>query len=300
MSCEMCNSVDIVKEGDYYVCQSCGTKYTVEAARNLMIEGTVEVKGTVKIDNTDFVKKTIENARRAFSKEDWSDVEKYYNIVEQNVSNNMEAVFFSAYGKAMLSLSDSDYSKREQKFNVLKNSISMICNYYDVTKEEKHIVLNSITSAISKMYTIRFVYNKGKHSGLGSYAWQMYLFNSTKSAFLAELKRIYERHNDEYDYLKSLRNSLMPKKKSGACYIATCVYGSYDCPQVWTLRRYRDNILSKNFFGRVFIRIYYSVSPTIVKYFGKTDFFQRFWRSRLDILIKKLNNKGITNTPYSD
>ena len=30
-------------------------------------------------------------------------------------------------------------------------------------------------------------------------------------------------------------------KKQG-CYIATCVYGSYDCPQVWILRRYRDEI----------------------------------------------------------
>ena len=25
------------------------------------------------------------------------------------------------------------------------------------------------------------------------------------------------------------------------CYIATCVYGSYDCPQVQTLRRFRDD-----------------------------------------------------------
>lgn len=23
---------------------------------------------------------------------------------------------------------------------------------------------------------------------------------------------------------------------SGGCYVATCVYGSYDCPEVWTLR----------------------------------------------------------------
>ena len=27
---------------------------------------------------------------------------------------------------------------------------------------------------------------------------------------------------------------------TGGCYVATCIYGSYDCPQVWTLRRYRD------------------------------------------------------------
>lgn len=33
-----------------------------------------------------------------------------------------------------------------------------------------------------------------------------------------------------------------PSSNNG-CYIATCVYGSYDCPQVWILRRFRDDIL---------------------------------------------------------
>ena len=36
--CEMCNSNDIVKQDGYYVCQTCGTKYSVEEARKLMIE----------------------------------------------------------------------------------------------------------------------------------------------------------------------------------------------------------------------------------------------------------------------
>ena len=32
------------------------------------------------------------------------------------------------------------------------------------------------------------------------------------------------------------------------CYIATSIYGSYDCLEVWTLRRYRDYKLSKKIF----------------------------------------------------
>ena len=50
----------------------------------------------------------------------------------------------------------------------------------------------------------------------------------------------------------------------GGCYVATAVYGSYDCPPVWTLRRFRDYTLSKNVLGRLFIKLYYAVSPTIV------------------------------------
>ena len=89
-------------------------------------------------------------------------------------------------------------------------------------------------------------------------------------------------------------------KKKGGCYIATCVYGSYDCPQVWTLRRYRDSSLSLTWYGRTFIRIYYAISPTIVKWFGKTKWFELFWRTKLDKFVLKLNGKGVSNQPYKD
>ena len=88
-------------------------------------------------------------------------------------------------------------------------------------------------------------------------------------------------------------------KKSG-CYVATCVYGSYDCPQVWTLRRFRDNTLNKSWYGRLFIRFYYAISPSLVRLFGKTKWFKKFWKKRLDRMIEKLQTKGIENTPYND
>lgn len=50
LTCEMCGSTDLVKQDGFFVCQACGTKYSVEEAKKMMIEGTVEVQGTVKID----------------------------------------------------------------------------------------------------------------------------------------------------------------------------------------------------------------------------------------------------------
>lgn len=94
--------------------------------------------------------------------------------------------------------------------------------------------------------------------------------------------------------------SFSAPKGASACYIATAVYGSYDCPQVWTLRRYRDDILAENLLGRLFIKIYYAVSPTLVKWFGNTQWFKKFWRSNLDRLVEKLRNNGVENTPYND
>ena len=88
--------------------------------------------------------------------------------------------------------------------------------------------------------------------------------------------------------------------KKGGCYVATCVYGSYDCPQVWTLRRYRDDTLGSTWYGRLFIRIYYAISPTLVKWFGKTNWFKKLWKGNLDRMVAKLQSKGVEDTPYED
>lgn len=88
--------------------------------------------------------------------------------------------------------------------------------------------------------------------------------------------------------------------RGSGCYIATCVYGSYDCPEVWTLRRFRDKKLGATVLGRAFIKVYYMVSPSIVKLFGGNCIFKAICQSILDALISKLQNKGIENTPYQD
>ena len=88
--------------------------------------------------------------------------------------------------------------------------------------------------------------------------------------------------------------------KKGGCYVATCVYGSYDCPEVWTLRRFRDNTLGSTWYGRTFIRTYYAISPTLVKWFGKTTWFKKMWKGTLDRMVKKLEANGVENTPYED
>lgn len=84
------------------------------------------------------------------------------------------------------------------------------------------------------------------------------------------------------------------------CYIATSVYGSYDCENVWVLRRYRDYYLAQSFLGRCFIKAYYLVSPTVVKVFGNSNWFRNFWRNRLDKMVIKLKNNGYSDLPYND
>ena len=95
-----------------------------------------------------------------------------------------------------------------------------------------------------------------------------------------------------------MRPSSAQKKKG--CYIATAVYGSYDCPQVWTLRRYRDFSLSRTAPGRLFVKLYYAVSPALVKLFGKQRWFRSLWKKFLDRKVARLNARGFEDSPYKD
>lgn len=100
---------------------------------------------------------------------------------------------------------------------------------------------------------------------------------------------------------QSYQGSSHPSTTSGGgCYIATAVYGSYDCPEVWTLRRFRDFGLAKTMPGRVFIKSYYAVSPTVVKLFGNSKRFNRIWKHRLDRFVNYLKSKGYSSEKYYD
>ena len=119
--------------------------------------------------------------------------------------------------------------------------------------------------------------------------------NPERAKKYAQLALEIDPNNTEaLQYLKKRNDN------NGGCYVATAVYGSYDCPQVWTLRRYRDYTLAGIWYGRAFIRTYYATSPTIVKWFGETEWFKNMWKPKLDKMVKELNEKGVANTPYQD
>lgn len=87
---------------------------------------------------------------------------------------------------------------------------------------------------------------------------------------------------------------------SEGCYIATAVYGSYDCPEVWTLRRYRDLKLYHSKIGTLFVRTYYAISPILIKLVGKERWFQLFSKYFIDKIVKRLQKNGYSSEKYSD
>lgn len=126
-------------------------------------------------------------------------------------------------------------------------------------------------------------------------------YNSEKDMLAKKISEIQAKKSSSTSAMNNNGStSSTTSSSSGGCYVATAVYGSYDCPQVWTLRRYRDNVLASTWYGRAFVRTYYAVSPTLVKWFGHTEWFKNMWKEKLDCMVESLQNQGFENTPYDD
>ena len=91
LKCEMCGGTDLVKQDGVFVCQSCGIKYSLEEAKKMMIEGVVEVKGTVSIDHSNELNNYLIRAKEFFDRKEYFDAELYYNKVLDIDANNIEA-----------------------------------------------------------------------------------------------------------------------------------------------------------------------------------------------------------------
>jgi len=94
--CEMCQSNQMRKENGFFVCQSCGTQYSVEEAKKLM----VEIEGSVKIDHTDDKANLYIAARNACEASDYSTAVADYEMLTRMDPHNWEPVFYSVLLKA--------------------------------------------------------------------------------------------------------------------------------------------------------------------------------------------------------
>lgn len=87
-------------------------------------------------------------------------------------------------------------------------------------------------------------------------------------------------------------NLLNQAKRSTKCYIATQVYGNPYHPSVCILREYRDNTLSKHFLGRMFIHVYYIISPHLIDFIKSNQWIEKNTKKLLDKIVDKKSNKN--------
>lgn len=339
MVCEMCSSNDLIKQDGMFVCQHCGTKYSVEEAKKLMVEGVV------KIDTSDELKNLYQIARRAKDDENSENAAKYYDMILVKDPTSWEAAFYVVYYKAM-SCKIAQIRSAGQSVNNCLNSVLNLIKEYVTDKEEQKKAYTEVATRVVMITTLLNSSSVNHYNGIDYQIRSKYLQEYLDNRFAA-LKCIYAlgdllesmfgtdpeanklsvtawedgiswhltmvcdladkegNRNTINKYAEKVKKYkpeyVMPQEsKNGGCYVATAVYGSYDCPEVWTLRRYRDDTLANTWYGRAFIYTYYAVSPILVKWFGNTEWFKNMWKSTLDKMVAKLNNNGVEDTPYND
>lgn len=80
-------------------------------------------------------------------------------------------------------------------------------------------------------------------------------------------------------------------KEFSKCFIATAVFGDPYCPQVLVFRKYRDERLDTNFFGRLFVDTYYKLSPPIAAWLPRHPWMSSNIRHLLNHLARHISNK---------
>lgn len=344
LTCEMCGSSDLLKQDGVFVCQSCGCKYSVEEARKMMVEGTVDVTGsTVKVDTSAELANLYQIARRAKDDNNGENAAKYYDMILVKDPSSWEATFYVVYFKAteckiaqiqsagvsvancidtvlkLIKDNVADHEAQKQAYAEVANRVISIArmlfngakNHYDgidIQIKSNYIQewINNSFAAINCVYILGnnldlFFGADGKANMLAVTAWKQGI--TWHQSLINKLDDKTGNRNVVNSYVSKIRRyepSYSAPEESTGCYVATAVYGSYDCPQVWTLRRFRDYTLAETWYGRAFIHTYYAISPTLVKWFGETEWFKKMWKGKLDRMVTSLNAKGVANTPYED
>ena len=82
LTCEMCGGTNLVKEDGLFVCQTCGTKYSVEEAKKMLVDITTDVSGsTVKVNNFASTENYFRIAKSAYESSNQQEAVRYCNKV---------------------------------------------------------------------------------------------------------------------------------------------------------------------------------------------------------------------------
>lgn len=100
---------------------------------------------------------------------------------------------------------------------------------------------------------------------------------------------LYDEYMKGVDALK--KGPLVPGAPEQNCFIATAVYGSPDCREVLSFRRFRDRKLVSTALGRAFISFYGVAGPIAAALVGNRPVPRKLCRMILDPLAKTLDGR---------
>lgn len=225
--------------------------------------------------------------------------ENVLDLERQKTAVGEMAVYLICISKMLFNAAKSYYNDLDVsiKEKYAQELVRNCCASRDIVYNFGDYLVNFFDDKYGEIAATCWVIGVEQHEQIMHYFAKMRRFaeiEQSKTVILEYVDKI-KKYDESYQPPK-----INPYAESDGCYVATAVYGSYDCPQVWTLRRYRDYTLAETWYGRAFIHTYYAISPTIVKWFGHTEWFKKMWKGKLDRMVADLNAEGVEDTPYKD
>ena len=89
--CEMCGSTEFAKDEGYFICQSCGMKYSVEEAKKMMVEVQGEPHKVMKNPHKEEIERLLKNADATISTGNFKAAYDLYTQVLTLDPNNIMA-----------------------------------------------------------------------------------------------------------------------------------------------------------------------------------------------------------------
>ena len=80
--------------------------------------------------------------------------------------------------------------------------------------------------------------------------------------------------------------------KSAPCFIATAAFGTSTAAEVGILRVWRDQRLAHSLWGRLFVNMYYEVSPPVAKFISTRPIARKLIRALLQPLLRTVSQRG--------
>ena len=140
LTCELCGGTDFAKQDGSFVCQSCGTKYSLEEARKIMSEasptGTDEVKpSVVNVQNTAQVDNLFNLAKSSYDSKNYAQAENFCNQIIGIDNKNFEA--WKLKGRAIHFQTTAGNDRGLEAFNCLKEAFALLDNEGQKAQKEE-------------------------------------------------------------------------------------------------------------------------------------------------------------------
>lgn len=152
--CEMCGSADLIKQEGVFVCQSCGTKYSVEDAKKMMMEESAEISNTVSIDQSEKYNNLAQLARDAFSDGRFESAYDYCSEALVIAPRNPELI--AMQGLAVLGKEEIVFDIPLACINSMKRWISIMPEHR-ASFNEKRECLEKIEECVDTVTTYRIL-----------------------------------------------------------------------------------------------------------------------------------------------